>query len=144
MPVGQGTLLLGLHRGFKALKRAGVIEQLPQMIGVQARACAPLWSVFHGGAAGLTWTAEGETLAEGIRILQPLRGDDVIQAVEESGGTMLVVEEEEIAQGRDALGSQGLYVEPTSAVVWPAVRQIVAEGSDAVVAILTGSGLKSN
>jgi threonine synthase len=143
VPVGQGTLLLGLSRGFKALERAGVVDQIPRLIGVQARACAPLWSVFHGGAAGLTWTSEGETQAEGIRILQPLRGDAVLQAVEESGGTMVVVEEEEIAQGRNALGSQGLYVEPTSAVVWSGVRQIIADHPDPVVAILTGSGLKS-
>jgi threonine synthase len=144
VPVGQGTLLLGVHRGFEAIKRAGKIEQLPCMIGVQARACAPLWSVFHGGAAGLTWISEGETQAEGIRILKPLRGDDVLQAVEESGGTMLIVEEEQITEGRDALSSQGLYVEPTSAVVWPAVQQIIADRQDPVVAILTGSGLKSS
>jgi threonine synthase len=143
VPVGQGTLLLGLHRGFKALQQSGATEHLPRLIGVQARACAPLWSVYHGGAAGLTWMSEGETQAEGIRILRPLRGDDVLQAVEESGGTMLVVEEEEITQGRDALGRQGLYVEPTSAVVWPAAMQIMSEYSDPVVAILTGSGLKS-
>jgi threonine synthase len=143
LPVGQGTLLLGVHRGFKALLKAGHIEKLPKMIGVQARACAPLWSVFHGGAAGLTWIAEGETVAEGIRILQPLRGDDVLQAVEESGGTFVVVEEDAIAQGRDALGRQGLYVEPTSAVVWPALFEILGSSREPVVAILTGSGLKS-
>ena len=142
-PVGQGTLLLGLQQGFNALKQAGEIDRLPQMIGVQARACAPLWSVFHGGAAGLTWISEGETLAEGIRILQPLRGDAVLRAVEESSGTFVVVEEEEIEYGRDALGRQGLYVEPTSAVVWPAIRQIITDRQDPVVAILTGSGLKS-
>ncbi|MGD8850445.1 MAG: pyridoxal-phosphate dependent enzyme [Anaerolineales bacterium] len=144
VPVGQGTLLLGLHHGFMALKRAGLIGNLPRLIGVQARACAPLWSVFHGGAAGLTWVSEGSTQAEGIRILQPLRGDAVLQAVEESGGTMLVVEEDEISEGRDALGRQGLYVEPTSAVVWSGVRQIIADHSGPVVAILTGSGLKSS
>lgn len=144
LPVGQGTLLLGLHRGFQALKRAGKIEKLPSMVGVQARACAPIWSVFHGGAAGLTWISEGETLAEGIRILQPLKGDDVLRAVEQSGGTMVVVEEEPISQGRDALGAEGLYVEPTSAVVWSALEQVIAGYPDPVVAVLTGSGLKSS
>ncbi|MGD2058893.1 MAG: pyridoxal-phosphate dependent enzyme [Anaerolineales bacterium] len=144
VPVGQGTLLLGLHRGFQALKDDGRIERLPRMIGVQARACAPLWSVFHGGAAGLTWISEGETQAEGIRILQPLRGDDVLKATEQSGGTMVVVEEDEISQGRDALGRAGLYVEPTSAVVWPALKQVSADNADPIVAILTGSGLKSS
>lgn len=143
-PVGQGTLLLGLHRGFMSLQNAGQIEKLPRMVGVQASACAPLWSVFHGGSAGLTWISEGETQAEGIRILQPLRGDAVLGAVEESQGTFMIVEEQEITQGRDALASQGLYVEPTSAVVWPALDEVLERNQGPVVAILTGSGLKSN
>lgn len=143
LPVGQGTLLLGVYRGFKALLAGGHIDKLPELIGVQARACAPLWSVFHGGGAGLTWISEGETLAEGIRILKPLRGDDVLRAVEASGGTIVVVEEAEIAEGRDALGHRGLYVEPTSAVVWPALLEVLEARGGPLVAILTASGLKA-
>jgi hypothetical protein len=65
MPVGQGTLLIGVWRGFQALQAAGVAGPLPQLIGVQARACAPIWAVQHSGSAGLGWIQEGETLAEG-------------------------------------------------------------------------------
>jgi threonine synthase len=35
-PVGHGTLLLGLHRGFQALQSAGEIDRIPVLIGVQA------------------------------------------------------------------------------------------------------------
>ena len=35
-PTGQGSLLLGLGRGFNALFHAGVIDKLPKLIGVQA------------------------------------------------------------------------------------------------------------
>jgi threonine synthase len=141
-PVGQGSLLLGAWYGFQALKVAGVIEEMPRMIGVQARACAPLWAVHTSGAAGLSWTQEGATIAEGIRILHPQRGDAVLQAVESSGGRFLAVEEDEIVQGRQALGRLGLFVEPTSAVVWPALQASLRELPDPVVVILTGSGLK--
>lgn len=143
LPVGHGTLLLGLFRGFSAMREAGAVERIPQLIGVQARACAPLWAVAEAGAAGLGWVREGETQAEGIRIQQPLRGDAVLQAVTQSGGRMLAVEEAEITAGRLALASRGLWVEPTSAVVWPALQQVLPELPDPVALVLTGSGFKS-
>jgi threonine synthase len=143
LPVGHGTLLLGLHRGFLALRKAGAIRQLPQLLGVQAQACAPLWAVERAGAVALGWVTEGETQAEGIRILQPLRGDAVLRAVSESGGRMVAVAEESIGPGSAALARQGLWVEPTSAVVWPALLQELATLPDPVVLVLTGSGLKA-
>jgi threonine synthase len=143
MPVGQGTLLLGAYRGFRALVDAGVIDSVPRMVAVQARACAPLWAVFTAGTAGLGWVSEGDTFAEGIRILNPLRGDAVLTAIEESGGKVVVVDEDEILVGRNALSRLGLYVEPTSAVIWPALQARWGELPDPVVTILTGTGFKS-
>jgi threonine synthase len=141
-PVGQGTLLLGLARGFAALQAAGRIDRLPALIGVQARACAPIWAVSRGGAAGLRLMGEGETIAEGIRIRNPIRGDAVLAAVESTGGWIEAVEEEEIAVGRQALAQIGMWVEPTSAVVWPALRAGAARMVEPVVAVLSGSGYK--
>lgn len=143
LPVGQGGLLLGAARGFASLKEAGVISESPQLVGVQARACAPLWALFSYGADGLAWVREGETLAEGVRVSRPVRGDAVLQAVEASGGSFLAVDEEDILPGRDQLGRRGLYVEATSAVVWSALAQLKMEAVDPVVVVLTGSGLKS-
>jgi threonine synthase len=142
-PVGQGTLFLGLYRGFLALREAGLIERLPRLVGVQAQVCAPLWAVFHGGAAGLAWVQEGSTLAEGIRILHPLRGDQILKAVDDCGGMMLAVDEDEILPARDELAGHGFYVEPTSAVVWAGLRQCLPQLEDPVVLVLTGHGLKS-
>lgn len=139
LPVGHGTLLLGLHYGFNALKAAGLIERRPRLVGVQALACAPIWAVQTYGRDALGWVTEGETLAEGIRVIQPIRGDAVLAAIAESGGTLLAVDDPAITVGRDHLARMGFYVEATSAVVWKALRQVPGE----VVAILTGHGLKS-
>ncbi|NIS78830.1 MAG: pyridoxal-phosphate dependent enzyme [Anaerolineales bacterium] len=143
MPVGQGTLFLGAYRGFQALIFAGIIDRVPQMVAVQAKACAPLWAVFTGGMTGLERVSEGDTIAEGIRISHPLRGDAILAAIEESGGKVVVVDEDAILAGRDALSHLGLYVEPTSAVVWPALHSVLGVLPNPVVAILTGIGFKS-
>jgi threonine synthase len=142
VPVGQGGLILGLARGFEALRQNYELDRIPRMIGVQARACAPLWAVFEGKEveAGL---GEGiETLAEGVRVRSPLRRDAVIAALMASKGCMCVVDEKDILPARDALARFGLYVEPTSAIVWAALSRIVDTLPDPIVVILTGSGLK--
>jgi threonine synthase len=144
LPLGHGTLLLGLHRGFKALKAAGLIEQLPRLVGVQAMACAPIWAVHRYGRDGLAWVTEGETAAEGVRVVRPLRGDAVLAAVRETGGDILAVEDDDLRAGHNELARRGLYVETTAALVWPALQQVLAAGSAGeVVAVLTGSGLKN-
>jgi threonine synthase len=141
-PVGQGNLLFAIGKGFQFLKNSGYIEQMPALIGVQAIACAPLWAVSKYGAAGLNLVLERETLAEGVKIKHPIRGDALIQLVEASGGAILAIEEDEIVRGRDELSRLGFYVEPTSALIWDALAQIGDDFRDPIVAILTGSGLK--
>jgi threonine synthase len=142
LPVGQGTLLLGAYRGFAALKKAGRIDEIPKLIAVQALACAPLWAVQQGGAAAQMWVNEGETIAEGIRILRPLRGDAVLQAVEASGGQVIVVDEADILRGQQELARRGFLVEATSAVVWAALESVHPDLGDPIAVVLTGSGYK--
>jgi threonine synthase len=141
-PVGQGTLLLGLAMGFQSLLASGHIQRLPALFGVQAQACAPIADAFAAGDEQTSKGAEGQTLAEGIRITTPYRANQVLRAVRGSKGAMLGVDESQILPARDALAGCGLYVEPTSAVVWPALTPVLAVVEDPVVAILTGSGLK--
>jgi threonine synthase len=142
-PAGHGSLLLGIAEGFAALQAAGIIQNRPRLVGVQARRCAPLWALATQGPSGLAWVTEGETVAEGVRVRQPLRGDELLAKVEASGGRFVAVEEEHILPARDALALAGLYVEPTSALVWAALQEVAAELPDPIVLILSGSGLKA-
>ena len=142
LPAGQGGFLLGAYRGFAGLKRAGLIQWMPRLVGVQARSCAPLWALSSYGPNGLSWVTEASTLAEGVRVLHPLRGDAVLNAVEASGGFFLAIDEQDILPGRNQLARLGFYVEPTSALVWAALDQAIDQMIDPVVVLLTGSGLK--
>ena len=134
IPAGQGGLLLGVARGFDALRQAGAAREATRVVGVQSERCSPL--------AGQKSEVEGQTVAEGIRNTNPLRKAAVQKAVAESGGWWETVTEDEILPGRDALAQKGFYVEPTSAVVWSALEKSLPKLPDPVVVILTGSGLK--
>jgi len=142
-PTGQGSLLLGLGRGFNALFHAGDIDKLPKLIGVQAHACAPLWAVHQYGAAGMELVTEGETIAEGVRIRYPVRKDAIIKMMALNDGIFIAIEESEILLSQAELARQGFYVEPTSAIVWSALDQVMDDVRDPIVLVLTGTGLKS-
>ena len=62
-----------------------------------------------------------DTLAEGIAIAEPIRGPQILKAVENSGGAFLEVEEEEIKEALIELARKGFYVEPTAAATIAAI-----------------------
>jgi threonine synthase len=132
-----------VNRGFEALKNAQIIDDLPVLIGIQAAACAPIFAGFHIGSPGDVQVEEGITLAEGIRVRQPVRIEAVLNAIQQTNGRIVAVDEPEILTGREALARLGFYVEPTSAVTWDALKQVADMLMDPVVVILTGTGLKS-
>jgi len=52
------------------------------------------------------------------------------------------VDEEDIAVGVKEFAQRGFHIEPTSALVWSALKQCVDDCEGPIVVILTGSGLK--
>jgi threonine synthase len=143
LPVGQGNLLLAMGRAFQSLHRAGLIQTIPQLIGVQANACAPLWVAFTRGLDATAGLHEGSTLAEGVRISSPHRLETLLDIVRSSQGMFITVQEDDILPGQCALAHRGFFVEPTSAIVWNALEQVMDHSPHPIVAILTGSGLKA-
>jgi threonine synthase len=143
LPVGHGTLLLGLALGFAELRAAGWIERLPHLFGVQAAPCAPLAVAWERGEAQPQPLAEGETVAEGVRIAAPLRGREVLAAVRESGGGLIAMSDDETLAAQRRLARQGFYVEPTSALAVAALASLRDRLAGVVVVVLTGSGFKT-
>lgn len=147
-PVGAGSILLGLYKGFSELCQAGIIPRLPRLVAVQARHVSPLYQAFSRGDQEVARAVDPQpTLAEGIALPMPVRGGALLKAIRESGGTVVAVSEEEIAEGVRRFGRAGFCVEPTSAVVWAGVERLVREEKwseeGSVVVVLSGHGLKA-
>nr|WP_290665628.1 pyridoxal-phosphate dependent enzyme [Ardenticatena sp.] len=143
-PVGQGGLFLGLWRGFQALRAAGCITRMPRMFAVQSTACAPITTAWYLKEPDPIQVIEGTTIAEGIRIAQPIRGREVLGAIRSSGGAAFAVSDEAIRAAHKWLARRGLFVEPTSAVVGVPLEEVCERTREdgAIVLMLTGSGLK--
>jgi threonine synthase len=146
-PVGAGSILLGLYRGFLELRQAAVIPRLPRLIAVQSENADSIHRAYHAEAERIAPITPKPTLAEGIALPGPVRDREILQALRCTGGQVVTVSESEIVQGLFALGRAGCCVEPTSAVVWPALLQLDRcqglPASATVVCVLSGHGLKA-
>jgi threonine synthase len=145
LPVGNGTLFLGAHRGFRELLDAGIGDRIPRLIGVQAARCAPLALAFREDADERQAFNPGATIAEGIAIAHPIRGEQIVRAARETQGDLITVEEGEIWDALRVVCRQGFYVEPTSAAAIAGLRKYLraAGGGQVVVSAFTGHGLKA-
>ena len=146
IPVGQGGLLMGAWLGFRRLMRAGLIQRLPRLYAAQPELLSPVKAAFSAGLAEIPEAVpKGISQAEGLAIVKPVRGKRILQALRESGGGALTVNEEEIKTAWQTLAHNGLFAESTSATAAAALPQVFTSiGPDSkVVVALTGSGLKS-
>ncbi|MDL5362746.1 pyridoxal-phosphate dependent enzyme [Halalkalicoccus sp. NIPERK01] len=140
LPLGHGTLFLGAYRGFRALREAGWTDSVPRLLGAQAAGYAPI-----AGALGDETAGEND-VADGVQIREPVRREEIREAIAQTGGDAIAIGERETERELDRLHRAGFYVEPTSALGPAALREYrergVLDGDDVVVP-LTGSGLKA-
>lgn len=146
-PVGNGGLLLGAWIGLKELQQAGRLKQMPRLHAVQAFAVSPIASAY----AEKAWSAEPgtSTVAGGIAVGAPARKEQVLDALRDTHGVAVSVEDSEMLRWRGLLAEkEGIFAEPTSAAAFAGVERLVAMGvigaEEVVLAPVTGSGLKDD
>jgi threonine synthase len=147
VPVGQGVHLLGVWLGFRRLWQAGLIESLPRLVAVQATVLAPVCRALEAGLDSVSALEPSYTsVAEGLAIAEPVRGSRLLEAIRETQGTCLAVEDRATLRAQQELAQRGLYVEPTSATAVAALGAVLqrAAPDETVVVPLTGSGLKGS
>jgi threonine synthase len=127
IPVGNAGNITAWWRGFKEYGAA------PRLHGYQAEGAAPLVK----GAP----VENPETVASAIRIGNPARWEDAMDAVTGSRGEIRAVSDAEILDAYQFLGAhEGVFCEPASAASVAGLIKYGAEGR--VVCVLTGHGLK--
>ena len=147
VPTGYGSNILGLERGFDELERSGEIAARPRLFAVQAANCAAFSAAWQAGEDRFVPFAASPTIADGIATPKPVRIAEVLGALRSSKGSVVAVDEEEIAPALSALGRLGLFVEPTAATGAAALTRLLADGTirpeQMTIVVLTGTGLKA-
>jgi threonine synthase len=142
--VGDGCILSGVYKGFRDLKKLGLIPSVPKIIGVQAETSDALFRAFNTGRFENKPTS---TVADSICVDVPCNGVHALAQIKRFNGEMMTVSDTEIIQAQVHLsGSAGLFTEPAGAAAYAGFQKAAPElDQDAVIVVLaTGNGLKDS
>jgi threonine synthase len=148
VPVGDGCIIGGVHKGFKDLLALGWIDRIPRIVGVQAAGSSPLVAAWERGLEGWEMKpVEAHSIADSIVSGLPRDRIKALRAVRDTGGAFLRVSDEEIIAAIPALAQGvGVFAEPAAAAAYAGLVQAVEQGliraQERVVVLATGSGLK--
>ena len=148
VPVGDGCIIGGVHKGFKDLLALGWIDRMPRILGVQASGSSPLVDAWERGLEGLEMQpVDAHSVADSIVAGLPRDRIKALRAVRETQGAFLRVSDQEIVAAIPALAQGcGVFAEPAAAAAYAglvkAVEQGVVGDKEQVVVLATGSGLK--
>jgi threonine synthase len=148
-PTGGGTGLVGMWKAFTELSELGWLEseKLPRMVAVQSEGCAPIVRAFEAGAKFAEPATNAQTLASGIRVPGAVGDFLILNAVRESGGTAIAVEEARLTEWmRLGAALEGIPVCPEAAACVGALETLAARGwlqpHERVVIFNTGAAQK--
>jgi threonine synthase len=129
IPVGNAGNVTAYWKGFQEMSES------PRMLGFQAEGAAPL---VHGAPV-----AQPETVASAIRIGNPARWEEAMEAFTSSRGRVAAVSDGQILDAYRYLAAvEGVFCEPASAASVAGLLEHGASDAQKIVCVLTGHGLK--
>ena len=148
IPVGDGCIIGGVHKGLKDLLALGWIEKMPKLMGVQAAGSAALYEAWRTGISALEMKPiDAHTIADSISAGLPADRIKALAAVRETDGAYIKVTDEEILAAIPALARGcGVFAEPAAAAAYAGLVKAVELGlvhpDEHIVVLATGNGLK--
>jgi threonine synthase len=143
IPVGDGVIYSGIHKGFSDLQRAGLIKELPKLIAVQSEKSNAIAGAWRSGE--MRTIERASTKADSISVASPACGRTAVKSIKSCGGWAVEVKDSEIFSAQLELAAEaGVFVEPAAAAAWAGFRRDAERiPKDAeVVILLTGIGFK--
>lgn len=148
-PTGGGTGLIGMWKAFHELRTLGWLDSatMPRMVAVQSDGCAPIVRAFDAGERFAHPWENAHTCAGGLRVPSAVGDFMILDAIRESRGRAVAVEENRIADAmRHASRTEGLSFCPEAAACVLALEGLVKGRwigpRERVVLFNTGSGAK--
>jgi threonine synthase len=147
-PTGGGVGLIGIDKALRELRELGwIADRLPRLVAVQSTGCAPIVRAFEAGARRAEPWPNAHTIAFGLTVPAPLGDELVLDALYDTGGVALAVDDDAILTDLRHFGArEGLLLCPEGAAGLTAARQLRSAGwispDDEVVVLNTGAGLK--
>jgi threonine synthase len=148
VPVGDGCIIGGVHKGLRDLLALGWIDHMPRIIGVQAEGSAPLVDAWERGLEPLEMEpVEAHSVADSIVAGLPRDRIKALRAARQTDGAYVSVSDTQILDAIPALAQGcGVFAEPAAAAAYAGLVEALDQGlvqrDERVVILSTGSGLK--
>lgn len=146
VPVGNGTLFIGIVKALEELLESAVIDKMPNIIAVQSENCDPLAKAVIAGEKHPVKVTPQPTMAEGIAIGVPMRGEEILEYTYKYKIKIITAPENRILEARTALAAKGIYCEHTTAATYAAYLEYceLNGGMSDCLIPMCGAGLKSD
>jgi threonine synthase len=147
-PTGGGVGLIGIHKALCELREMGLLEErMPRFVAVQATGCAPIVKAWQERATTSTFWKDSKTIAFGINVPKALGDFLILQALYETDGAAVAVEDEAILKAQQRIAAtEGIFACPEGGATLAVAQTLLAQGwirpDERVLLINTGSGLK--
>jgi len=149
VPIGSGSQLTKVAKGFKELYDVGLLDEEPsvRVSGAQAEGCSPVATAFAEGTDAIR-PVKPHTIAKSLAIGNPADGWYALDAIRKSGGACAAVTDAEVLDGIRLLArTEGIFAETAGGVTIATLAKLAAQGvirsDERVVAMITGHGLKT-
>jgi len=146
IPVGNLGNISALHKGFQLMKDLGVINKMPRLVAAQAAQADPFYLSYKKNFSEKVSVTAGHTLANAIRIGDPVSYSKAVAAIRATGGIVEQATENELAAASAKADLTGMFTCPHTGVALAVLEKLVKRGeiksSDRTVVISTAHGLK--
>lgn len=149
VPVGSGSQLTKINKGFNELYKVGLVNDQPnvKVSGAQPTGCSPVASAFFSGAEFIK-PQKPSTIAKSLAIGNPADGVYALDVVRKTGGGFGSVSDEEVMSGIRLLAqTEGIFAETAGGVTVATLKKLVEEQKiskdETVVCYITGNGQKT-
>ena len=148
-PIASGSMYTKLGKGLRELHKVGLLDDPPEVAlhGAQAEGCSPVAQAFSRGDEDVR-PVKPATIAKSLAIGNPADGYYALKEAAATGGRIVAVPEESVAEGMRLLAAtEGLFTETAGGVTIATLERLVRDGTiatdDETVAMITGTGTKT-
>ena len=140
VPIGNGSCLAGIWKGFYDLKKLKITKSMPKFVGVCHELSNPIKYAMQNLRTSYTLKKNPSTYyAEGIIGCEAFCSPKIINIVSRGDGVVMEVNDKDIVSMlKELYKAERIHSEPTSAVGLAISYQLRFKETDKVVFILTG------
>jgi threonine synthase len=147
VPTGDGVVVSGVAKGFADLVHGGLLHRRPRLVAVQPVGSPAIATALRSGATTVSPVTGATSVADSLVVNAPRNAMMALREVRASGGTGVLVSDEQILDAMDRLArTTGVFAEPAAAAALAGLLVALEEGlvarDERAVLLVTGTGLK--